>query len=110
MVNVDLVDRLKVNAAAQLRFVSVHVVAESALDAVEYEPALVPRLELLAHLEHVAAARVRVDYDERLLRVRIDLVHELMATVLDVLSQVEVVVANGQIACEGPSLFKPFRA
>lgn len=105
MIDVDLVDRLKVDGAAQLRLVSIHVVGERALEAIEHEPTLVPRLELLAHLKHVAAARVRVDEHERLLGVRVELIDELVAAVLDVLSQVKVVVPNRQVARKWSSLF-----
>ena len=93
MVDIDLINGLKIDGAAEFSLVAVHVIGECSFEAVENEPAFVPRLELLTHLEHVAATRVCVYLHERLLCVRVYLVHELMAAVLDVLTQVEVVVA-----------------
>jgi hypothetical protein len=95
VVHVDLVDGLKVDRAAQLRLVLVHVVGERARGSVEHEPPLVPGLELLAHLEQVAAARGGVQVNQRLTGVRVELVDELVAAVLDVLLQVEVGLAYG---------------
>ena len=100
VVNVDLVDRLKVDAATQLRLMSVHVVAESALLTVEHKPPLVPGLELLAHLEQVAAARMLINEHERLLCAWLHLVHQLMPAVFHVVFQVKVVVAHWQISCQ----------
>ncbi len=50
MVHVDLANRLKVDAATQLCLALIQVIAQRTLLSVEDKPALVPRLELLAHL------------------------------------------------------------
>ena len=92
VVDVDLVDGGEGDRAAQLGLALVHVVEERALAAVEDEPPLVPHLELLAHLEQVAATRARVHVHAR--------AGELMAAVLHVSAQVEVRVAHGQVASE----------
>ncbi len=105
MVHVDLVYRLEVDCAAQLGLVLVQVVAERALGPVEHEPALVPRPELLAHLEQVAAARVRVENHERLTCARIELIDELVAAVVNMLLQVKVALSHGQVAGQRSSLF-----
>ena len=78
VIDEHLLDRLEVNAAAQLRLMSVIVVAQRALVAIEHKPALVPRLELLAHLEQVAATRVAIDVEQRLPAARTNVARRLV--------------------------------
>lgn len=94
VVNVYFGDGLKVNATAQLGLMAIHVVGERSFLTIEHEPSLVPCLELLAHLEQVAATRVVVDGDQGLLGARINLIDELVSAVLDVLPKIEVVVSH----------------
>ena len=67
------------------------VVGEGPLEAVEHEPALLPGLDLAAHLDQVAAAGL---LRERQVEAGVGAV----AGRLDVRAQVEVVLAHGQVA------------
>ena len=97
VVDVHLLDRLEVDAPPGLRLGPVAVVEQRALGPVEHEPPLVPRLELVAHLvqEATAAGRRGDDLVTRL---------QVVARRLDVLPQVELLVADREVSGQRSSL------
>ena len=73
------------------------VVGEGPLEAVEHEPALLPGLDLAAHLHQVALAHLVCEDDV------VAGVH-VVAGRLDVRAQVKLLLADGEVARHGPGL------
>lgn len=76
-----------------------HIVGEGALHAVKDKPALLPRLDLPTHLDQVALAHLLCQ-DDVVAGVNV------VARGLDVQPQVEILLADGEVPCQGTSLEK----
>ena len=73
------------------------IVGEGSLEAVEDEPALLPRLDLAAHLHQVALAHLLSEDDV------VASVHAV-ARRLHMRAQVKLLLADGEVACHGAGL------
>ena len=99
VVHVDLLDRLEEDPPLGLGLRLVTVVDQDPLQPVEDEPPLVPRFELGSHFVEVAPAGAGVEDD---VRAQLDLV----SGGLDVLPEVEVLVADWKVSSQGTLLLR----